>query len=50
MPSTQYKSSTLVVAKGGAALKAMVPAGVAVQVTVANQDDGGVSEPFSYTR
>ena len=49
-PSTQYKHSGLVLAKGGAALKAMVPKGVTVLVTVVNNDDGGVSAPASYRR
>jgi hypothetical protein len=49
-PSTQHKNSGLVLAKGGAALKDMVPKGVTVLVTVVNNDDGGVTAPFSYTR
>ncbi len=50
VPTTKFKSVVLVVAKSGAALKAMVPVGVPVQITVTNNDDGGVSTPFSYTR
>lgn len=50
VPATQYKGATLLVAKGGAALKAMVPKGVPVAITVTNTDDGGVSAPFGYTR
>ena len=46
---TQYMSGILVKAKG-AGLKAMVPKGVTVQVTVVNNDDGGVSVSFPYTR
>jgi hypothetical protein len=50
VPTTVYRSATSVEAQKGAALKAMVPKGQAVQVTVTNNDDGGVSQPFSYTR
>ncbi len=49
VPTTTFKSSTKVVAKKGAALKAYVPKGVAVQVTVVNPD-GGVSAAYTYTR
>ena len=49
VPLSQYKSPSLVIAKKGAALKAMVPKGVTVQITVTNNDDGGVSAPFSFT-
>jgi hypothetical protein len=48
-PDTVWKSGSLVVAKGDS-LKAMVPKGVTVQVRVTNADDGGVSEPFPFTR
>ncbi|MGC8723272.1 MAG: PKD domain-containing protein [Acidobacteriota bacterium] len=48
VPAT-YKSGTVLIAKKGAALKAMVPKGVAVCVTVTNP--GGLqSACFSYTR
>ena len=50
VPSTKYKRGSLAVAKSSAALKAIVPVGVQVQVTVTNNDDGGVSAPFPYTR
>jgi hypothetical protein len=50
VPSTSYKSANKVVAKGGATLKAMVPVGTTVAVTVKNTDDGGISQPFYYTR
>jgi hypothetical protein len=50
VPTTVYRSATSVEAQKGAALKAMVPKGQTVQVTVTNNDDGGVSQPFSYTR
>jgi V8-like Glu-specific endopeptidase len=50
VPTTTYKDSTKVVAKGGSTLKAMVPKGTAVSVTVTNSDDGGVSVPWPYTR
>jgi hypothetical protein len=49
-PSVQVKKPTKIVAKGGKALKAMVPEGATVTVTVQNPDDGGVSAPFSFTR
>ena len=44
-----YKTSTRVVGKG-ASLKALLPKGTAVQLVVTNNDDGGVSAPFTYTR
>jgi hypothetical protein len=44
-----YKSATLVQASGGSALKALVPKGQTVQITVTNNDDGGVSAPFSFS-
>jgi len=50
VPSQVWKSSTQVNAKGGSALKAMLPKGVTVQITVKNNDDGGVSANFPYTR
>jgi len=46
---TQYKSATLIKAKGSN-LKTLLPKGVTVQVTVENNDDGGVSVAFPYTR
>lgn len=50
VPSTVYLSATSLEAQGGNTLKAMVPKGQTVQVTVTNNDDGGVSAPFSYKR
>ena len=50
VPETKWKSLAKVIAKKGDALKAMVPAGQTVQVRVRNNDDGGLSAPFSYTR
>ena len=50
VPITTYKGGTLVVAKKGAVLKAMVPLAVPVQITVTNNDDGGVSAPYPYVR
>lgn len=50
VPQTQYVSSTLVKAKGGAALKAMVPKGVPVVVTVVNTDQSLTSNGFTFTR
>lgn len=49
VPSTVYKSENKVVAKGGTQLKQMVPKGQNVAITVENSD-GGVSEPYYYTR
>ena len=49
-PQTVYKSGSKLMAKGGAELKAMLPKGVAVQITVKNEDDGGGSVPFSFKR
>ena len=49
VPLTQVVSDTLVKAKG-TGLKTMVPKGVQVMVTVVNNDDGGVSASFPYTR
>jgi PKD repeat protein len=50
VPQTVWKSSALLVAKGGSALKALVPKGTPVQITVVNHDDGGVSGSFPFTR
>ena len=49
VPATVAKSSTLVVAKAGDPLKAMVPKGVPVIVSVVNPD-GGVSLSSTYVR
>ena len=48
-PQSQWKDSTLVVAKKGKTLKAMLPKGQVVQIVVANPD-GATSEPVSFTR
>ena len=50
MPQTTYKSGTQVNAGGGAALKAMLPRGVAVQITVVNNDDGITSNTYAFVR
>ncbi len=50
VPETKYKNGTKVVAKRGSSLKAMVPKGQTVQITITNNDDGGTSAAFSYTR
>jgi photosystem II stability/assembly factor-like uncharacterized protein len=50
VPKTACKGANSLVAKGGDVLKAMVPIGITVQIKVENDDDGGVSEPFSFTR
>jgi PKD repeat protein len=49
VPTTKWKSNTQVNAKGSG-LKSMVPKGVTVQITVTNNDDGGVSAAYAYTR
>jgi hypothetical protein len=46
---TQYKSANLIKAKGSN-LKTLLPKGVMVQITVVNNDDGGISAAFPYTR
>ncbi len=48
VPKTVFKDATLVVAKG-AGLKALVPKGMTVQVSVVNPD-GTASAPFPFTR
>jgi PKD repeat protein len=48
-PISQVKSSTLVVAKGGGALKAMLPKGSSVLVTVQNPD-GSSTAPLACIR
>ena len=50
VPTTAWKSSILVVAKKGDALKALLPAGQIVQITLTNLDDGGVSNSYAFTR
>lgn len=47
-PKTTFKSDTSVVAKGSG-LKAMLPKGVSVQVTLVNPD-GGRSAPYAFRR
>ena len=49
VPQTLFKSATIIQAKGGAALKAMLPKGVSAQITVVNNDDGGVSTAYTFT-
>ena len=49
VPITVYKGGTLLVAKGGAALKAMVPRGVWVTVSVLNPD-GTSSTGYDFIR
>ena len=50
VPQTIWKNSALLLAKGGAALKAMAPKGTTVSITVTNNDDGGVSGPYPFSR
>jgi hypothetical protein len=49
VPQTKWKNEGKVVAKKGRNLKAMVPKGVPVQITVTSSE-GAVSAPFTYTR
>ena len=49
VPLTVFKSPTMLVAKGGANLKAMVPNGVPIVVTVQNPG-GGLSNGATFTR
>lgn len=48
-PKTTYKNSTKVVAKGGSALKQMVPKGQTVYIKVVNPD-GSESNEYAFTR
>jgi len=50
VPETRRRSDTELVARGGAALKALLPKGQAVSLTVLNPDDGGTSAPLPFTR
>jgi hypothetical protein len=50
VPAIRWKSSGQVIAKKGGPLKAMVPKGAVVQVTIRNEDDHGVSAPFAFSR
>lgn len=45
-----YKSSDKIIVKKGEVLKALLPKGQAVQITVENTDDGGVSDPKTFVR
>ena len=49
VPTTVYKNSSMLVAKGGAALKAMVPRGTWVTVSVMNPD-GTTSTGYDFIR
>jgi hypothetical protein len=44
------KSPGKVVIKGGAELRAMLPKRVAVPIAIKNEDDGGISAPYSFMR
>jgi|GEM_PF-2978799 len=50
VPETRRRSDTELVARGGAALKALLPKGQTVSLTVLNPDDGGTSAPLPFTR
>ena len=49
VPQTSFKSPNKVLAMKGPALKALCPKGQTVQITLTNNDDGGISAPFSFT-
>jgi len=49
VPQVKFKNEGKLVAKKGAALKAMVPKGTQVMITVENTDDGGVSGAFPFS-
>ncbi len=46
----KYKGTTEIVLKGATILKSVFPKGLPVQIVITNDDDGGVSAPFTYTR
>ncbi|MGA9752343.1 MAG: IPT/TIG domain-containing protein [Acidobacteriota bacterium] len=50
VPAIKWKGNGQVIAKKGGPLKAMVPKGTVVQVTIRNEDDHGVSAPFAFSR
>ena len=50
VPQTVRKGTTLVVAKGGNTLEALLPPGVPVVITVHNLVDGGISQGVTYVR
>ncbi len=47
---TKWKDDITIIAKGGKALKNLIPRGVTVEITVTNVDDNGTSAPFEFTR
>lgn len=49
VPMTMWKNTGALLARQGSALKAMVPKGVSVNVTVANLDDQTTSAPFPFS-
>ncbi len=49
VPETRYKGPRKLIAYKGSLLKAMLPKGIAVKVTVTNPD-GVTSQPFTFTR
>jgi hypothetical protein len=46
----KYKSTTEILLKGPEIIKSVFPKGVPVAIVITNNDDGGVSAPFTYTR
>ncbi len=50
VPEASWKDSAKIIAKGGGALKAMLPKGVPVQITVTNNDTLITSQPFLFAR
>ena len=49
MPITTLRRDGTLLARQGKALKAMVPKGAAVSVTVTNNDESSTSAPFTFT-
>ena len=49
-PEVSWKDSSKIIVKGGAILKAMLPKGTPVQITVTNNDTLITSQPFTFAR
>jgi uncharacterized Rossmann fold enzyme len=50
VPEASWKDSAKIIAKGGGALKALLPKGTPVQITVTNNDTLITSQPFAFQR
>ncbi len=50
VPEASWKNSAKIIVKGGAVLKALLPKGVPVQITVTNNDTLITSQPFTFQR